>query len=794
MSRIVSFLNRNILRRGRLQTRLTVLILAIAVPLLIGVTSLLIVEARRQMETDADERLHLLNRTLTTNTTTWLDLNIRALTELISLPEIISMDVDQQKPLLEAMHNAYPHMYLVSTTDLNGMNVARNDAEAPKDYSDRYWFQNARDGAPITYQTLVGRTTGEPALVISSPIRNAAGEIVGVGMFAADLTDVTKEANISRIGDTGFAFLVDSDNQVLAHPDPELTAALVDFSADPPVKAARSGNTGLMKYTDEDGVKWRAYVSELDNGWIVAVQQKENELLSALFRFQQIALIALTVGLGLLFLLSWFTIRQAIAPVAALTATATAISRGELHRTAPVVSEDEIGVLAQAFNSMTDQLRGLIGSLEQRVAARTRDLNIASNVSRQITTELNLDNLLRQVVQLTAKEFGYYATSVFLLDEKQNALAMAAGAGAQGEIPIPSQPAIPLGADPSIIARAARTGEPVNVPDVTTSPAFLYMPEFPDTKSELAIPMVLGERIVGVFDVQSEKPNRFGGDDLTVLTTLAEQIAIAVRNAQLFAEAEQARVVAENANSVKSEFLAAMSHELRTPLNGILNFTQFVATGMMGPVNDRQKELLNKATANGEHLLSLINDVLDISKIESGSLKLFMQPNIDVQLILDEVVATGQSMLQGKPVALVTDIDEDLPTIMADARRIRQILLNLVSNACKFTEEGRVTLTAHCQHDELLFMVKDTGPGIAPDEQATVFEVFGQTQIGLKRGEGIGLGMPISKRLAEALGGRLWLESAPGSGSTFYVSLPVQGNPPRTADLPDVADEWKKNP
>ena len=223
------------------------------------------------------------------------------------------------------------------------------------------------------------------------------------------------------------------------------------------------------------------------------------------------------------------------------------------------------------------------------------------------------------------------------------------------------------------------------------------MPEFPDTKSELAIPMALGDRIVGVFDVQSEKPNRFGSDDLTVLTTLAEQIAIAVRNAQLFAEAEQARVVAETANRVKSQFLAAMSHELRTPLNGILNFTQFVATGMMGPVNERQKELLNKATANGEHLLSLINDVLDISKIESGSLKLFIQPDIDMQHILDEVVATGQSMLQGKPVALVTDIDDGLPTMTADARRIRQILLNLVSNACKFTEEGSVTITAYRQ-------------------------------------------------------------------------------------------------
>jgi nitrate/nitrite-specific signal transduction histidine kinase len=132
-----------------------------------------------------------------------------------------------------------------------------------------------------------------------------------------------------------------------------------------------------------------------------------------------LALIALTAGLSALFLLSWFTIRQAIAPVAALTETATAISKGDLNREAPVISDDEIGVLARAFNSMTEQLRGLIGGLEQRVAARTRDLNIASDVSRQITTVLNLEDLLRQVAQLTAKGFGYYGTSVFLVDENK---------------------------------------------------------------------------------------------------------------------------------------------------------------------------------------------------------------------------------------------------------------------------------------------------------------------------------------------------------------------------------------
>jgi signal transduction histidine kinase len=343
---------------------------------------------------------------------------------------------------------------------------------------------------------------------------------------------------------------------------------------------------------------------------------------------------------------------------------------------------------------------------------------------------------------------------------------MVAGAGEQGEIEALRQ-SRSAGADPSIIARAARSCQPVNVPDVTLSPAFLYMPEFPDTKSELAIPMVLGDNLLGVFDIQSKVPNRFGADDLTVLTTLAEQIAIAVRNAQLFAEAEQARDVAETSNRVKSQFLAAMSHELRTPLNGILNFTQFVSTGMMGPVNERQKELLDKATSNGEHLLGLINDILDISKIESGSLKLFIEPNINVAHILDDVIATGQAMLIGKPVMLDTHIEIGLPPVTAEARRVRQILLNLVSNACKFTDEGNVTITVRRQGDEILFIVKDTGPGIAPEEQATVFEVFRATETGLRRGEGVGLGIPISNVWPEALGGRLWMESTPGRGSTF---------------------------
>jgi signal transduction histidine kinase len=235
----------------------------------------------------------------------------------------------------------------------------------------------------------------------------------------------------------------------------------------------------------------------------------------------------------------------------------------------------------------------------------------------------------------------------------------------------------------------------------------------------------------------------------------------------------EAKNEAERANQVKSSFLAAMSHELRTPLNGIINFTGFIMDGMLGPVNEKQIEVLQDTMANGEHLLALINDVLDISKIESGSLKLFIEENIDLPEIINSIVSTGKSMLKDKPVELYIDMQQDIPKITADKRRIKQIVLNIVSNACKFTDAGAVSINLYQQNNEIVIAVTDTGPGIAIDDQQAVFEAFRQTDAGLRQGEGTGLGMPISKRLAEAHNGRLWLESELGKGTTFYVSLPT---------------------
>lgn len=237
-----------------------------------------------------------------------------------------------------------------------------------------------------------------------------------------------------------------------------------------------------------------------------------------------------------------------------------------------------------------------------------------------------------------------------------------------------------------------------------------------------------------------------------------------------------AREQAEQADKAKSMFLASVSHELRTPLNAIINLTKFLSWGMYGPVNEEQVEILGKTESSGKHLLSLINDVLDISKIEAGSLELFVEDDIDVAKILETAVSMGSDLLKDNLLTITSKIEPDLPLLAGDRQRILQIVFNLVSNACKFTDQGEIEVKAYQSEAEIHIAVCDSGPGINPDEQAWIFDVFRQSKIGLRKGNGTGLGLPISKRLAEAHGGRLWLETVVGQGATFYLALPIHSS------------------
>lgn len=262
-----------------------------------------------------------------------------------------------------------------------------------------------------------------------------------------------------------------------------------------------------------------------------------------------------------------------------------------------------------------------------------------------------------------------------------------------------------------------------------------------------------------------------GQDEVGQLAESFNEMAEAIQQRETNLQA--ARAQAERADQVKSAFLASMSHELRTPLNAVINFTRFVIDGDTGPVNEQQVELLTQVVDSGHHLLNLINDVLDMSKIEAGSLNLFIEDDVNLNTLLNSAILTSRSLLANKPVRVHTEIENDMRLIRADKQRILQILLNVISNACKFTDEGEISIKASQNETEVVISVKDTGPGISPEDQALVFEAFEQTNTGLRQGGGTGLGMPIARSLAEAHGGRLWLESEYGKGATFYLALPI---------------------
>ena len=531
---ILAFLGIRNFQALNLQTRLTVLILFALIPLLIGVTALISYRAGNAIEQQANAAIQKQDNALANNVSTWLELHVRTLHEIALLPDTISMDAARQRPDLMAVASAHPNLFLVQTTDLNGINIARNDDSEPKDYHDRGWFLGAKEGAPVTYEVLISRTTGKPALNMSAPIRNGAGEIVGTVSIVSELNEISLEVLKSEEGG-GMSFIVDANNRVVAHPDPTYTETeLRDLSTYPPVAAARQGQAGLLTFTDENGESWRAFTKTLDNGWMIVSQQPESELLAPMRDFQKNAITFITLSTAIMLILAWWLIRRMLLPIGALTETVSAISAGDLDRVAEVKSQDEIGILASTFNTMTAQLRNSIGTLEQRVADRTKALANVAEISTITSQIRDTQEMLTTAVHLTQRRFGLYHAHVFNYNENAEELQIVACGYKEGDEHEGTHgtTVIPVAQEQSLVARAARTKQPVIVNDVRSDPGWLPNPLLPDTAAELAVPLIVGDKVLGVLDVQSDRVNAFTEEDANIQLTLASQVAIALQNAR----------------------------------------------------------------------------------------------------------------------------------------------------------------------------------------------------------------------------------------------------------------------
>jgi signal transduction histidine kinase/HAMP domain-containing protein len=666
------------------------------------------------------------------------------------------------------------------------------------DVSDQPYFENSLTAAHVE-PPYFNEATGEIELVVTGPIfrTDDSDDVIGVlagRLSLEDLADITEAG--TGLGDTGETYLV-NENGLLVTASRFDETAVGDQIASEGITSGLRGETGddtYINYRGENVIGVYRPIPTLDTVLLAEIEQ--SEALAAINDVQTASIIIAGIAALIAFLIGRGVTSWILRPIQRLTTVARAVMRGDYSQRAGLNMITEIGQLGRAFDTMTTNLVSTIGernerieqieqlsaTLETRVADRTRDLRAAADVSKQITTVLDIDRLLQEVAKLTVRSFDLYRCYVYRANEADQVLTFTAGADADGGI-IEMDALLPIDAT-SAAGQAALTQDS-HITNLDAPGHLKYLGEETDdsAKSLMAIPMVLGGNLLGVFEVHALVPDYFSTDSRSVLNTLAEQTAIAMRNAELYAEAEASRQEAEEANRVKSQFLANMSHELRTPLNAILNFAEFMADGDLGPVNDEQVDALNKVVNSGEHLLALINDVLDITKIEVGMLELFME-EVDINLSVKSVISTGKGLVRDRPVNLITEIDPDLPVIQGDKRRLHQVFLNLLSNAVKFTPEGDVKFTARQAGEEVHISVSDTGVGIAPDEQDSVFESFRQAEHGRSSGGGTGLGLPISKHFVEAHGGRIWLESELGVGSTFHVTLPMK----KTAEPEGASD------
>jgi signal transduction histidine kinase len=287
--------------------------------------------------------------------------------------------------------------------------------------------------------------------------------------------------------------------------------------------------------------------------------------------------------------------------------------------------------------------------------------------------------------------------------------------------------------------------------------------------------MLRNGRIIGTVVLVRKTPGAFGEEQVRLLTTFANQTTIAIEHARLFQEIQDKSHQLEIASHHKSEFLANMSHELRTPLNAIIGFSEVLLERMFGELNEKQAEYVEDVLSSGRHLLSLINDILDLSKIEAGRMELVLTP-FDLPLALENAVTLVRERASRNGIALEMAVDERLGEFIGDERKIRQILLNLLSNAVKFTPEGgQIGITAMPADGAVEISVSDTGIGIAPEDQEAIFEEFRQVgSHSAGKREGTGLGLALARKFVELHGGKIRVNSQVGKGSTFTFTLPVR--------------------
>ncbi len=426
----------------------------------------------------------------------------------------------------------------------------------------------------------------------------------------------------------------------------------------------------------------------------------------------------------------------------------------ELNLLSSLASQAAIAIENARLYTMTDE------ALVERVS----ELSVMQEIDRQLNATLDFERVMNLTLDWAIRITGAPTGVLVLVDKEQGKFRLLAHRGYPQEL-VHDDRRWPL--DRGIVGRVVRTGKPALVSDVTQDAD--YENVVPSTRSQLTVPIWREDQVIAVINLESPEVGGFGEDDVARITRLADHAAIAIENARLYADVKRA-------NQAKSEFVSLVSHELKLPMTSIKGYAKLLTMGTAGSVGEQQRNYLNTIISNVDRMQALVNDLLDISRIETGQLYLQLQPLV-LHPLVEEVVQSMRDQIEVKDLALTIDVPPDLPSVLADKVRISQVLTNLVGNAYKYTRPGgRVGVRAKRMNGFIICSVSDTGIGISPEDQTRLFDKFFRADHPVVREvAGTGLGLSIAKNIVELHGGEMWVESKPEAGSTFNFTLPVAG-------------------
>jgi len=783
--------------RGGLGRTLLAAFLILAIVPMSTISFIAINRTRQNMRQELMARLTAVTTLKETQIQQWITEQSRSLAVLSSQPDVqqAAMTLLTEYPASAAYDTAYTNLYddlraeLAQDASFAAFTLLREDSDEPlleviaphKQVStDTTWQQ-----VPLTSDDRhISPKPVAPTLNVTHSIPGPEGGSMSLLVGCLDLTALEQIMTESpEMGETGETYLVTPAGQSipdLATGDDTPLAVFLHSQGIDAALAGHSGNGLYDNYAGQPVIGAYRWLPELQAALVAEQAQAEafvaEEALATMLVGTTLAVALLTT------LLAAVVTRQITQPIVRLTMRAVEIANGDLEQTVLVDRRDEIGILARAFNIMSAELRTLYNGLEQKVAERTTQLReanrrlryravqltVSAEVGRVATSILDLDILLSRVVQVIRDYYRFAYVAIFLLDDTSQWAVLREGSGELGNALKAKGQWLSVG-EPSLVGQVAKKGEPqvLSRTDARGGPS-----SPPSNYSEVAFPLRIGGRTIGVLDIHSTHADAFDADDIRVLQGVADQIAIAIENARAYElEREAARQLRE-AEEMRRRFLAHMSHALREPLTNIIGFSRVVLKGIDGPISDPQRSDLEIVYANGQHLLGLINDLLDVAQIEAGLMELEFR-EVDLGELVQSVMATTSALVRDKDIHLHQEIHPELPLIEADGARLRQVLLKLLSNAAKFTDHGSITVRVWPSGDEVQVTVADTGCGIPREDQERVFERFEQGENGVKHPEGIGVGLALCKDFVEMHGGRIWVESEEGAGSTFHFTLPI---------------------